>query len=120
MKKYVVIKRGTEYNDETYSIEEGGTPLMVFNNLDSAIVYQNDQNFETLKGLEIGSYGYEPREYLTDFYSFAVIWKEIYKKELDEEELCDLILPTNGKHLQKLLPFIKLKFFEIFEVESQD
>ncbi len=115
--KYVVIKRGSEYDDERYTLNDGGEPVKVFSNKPDAEVHARNADLEAFKGLELRDYGYNWRDVILDEDEFERVWKEIYGKELDEDDY-EIILPTKISDLKRLYPFINLRFHEVFEVES--
>lgn len=119
MKHYVILRVGFSYNDEIYSIGEDGKYSKVeFIYHDKAAAMQKclELNYEEIKDEDLDSYGYSDDDIFED--GFAAKYKEIFKEERERygsDKLSELTLPQ----YKKLAPFIKIRFFEVKEVNGE-
>ncbi len=128
-KGYIVMESGTEYNDEVYSITEGGTPTRVFLDKTKAENHRDELLLEKLKdGFNFGEYGYETRELSGRGHKDTVaIWNTIVPEKYhttDNEESYyafktgkEFTLEMASK-LSKLFKGLTLFYIEEVEVES--
>ncbi len=124
-KGYIVLEVGYEYNDEYYHTGNGGNmyeaPKKVFIDKEQAIVELEKKTIEKLKGESLGNYNGNGLEGICEkgmTYEFRKIFKEDFDIDLDEDEY-DIQIPKNASNesLKKIIECMKLKFFELVEVE---
>lgn len=117
-KVYIVCKLGFEYNDEYYyrPESEGGLPEAVFESREEAQKEMERRNALAFAGIEPREYGYlrdisDSSETEVEAILEPFMKKGTYSWGIDEKtSLTDL------RRIAKL--FNRLKFYEIFEVES--
>lgn len=128
---YVVLEVADEYNDEVYTLQDGGTPIAVFTTKEEAQALRNQKQYEKLRGLEISHYAYDIEDLTLDpkgsWMSKPKSLSEIVKtlpflgQSDDPENWYDYILPknlTDEQCAQIDAVFLSLSFFDVVEVTN--
>ena len=119
---YIVQEKGFEYNDETYDMQEGGTPVKVFDNEEDAKDAADKLNFKKLSSEPIFQFSYEKEDIINDMDEFLEKLKEITGESITEEELeYDWSLPKmTYKQYLTLKGNIELSFYEVVECDGKE
>ena len=124
-KMYVIQETNFEYNDEYYysshhcsDDEPPGYAKKVFTSEGKARKVCDELNLKTLKKTNLGEYGEEVGMFLDDG------WEDVVSKEF-AEQLNDYHYEADWASLTdeqwvKLWPFVKVNFFQVYEVELVD
>jgi hypothetical protein len=120
-KGYILLKKGWEYDDETYSETEGGKPVKIY--LDKSKADEDKLNFEVKKFHNLDLYIY--------YYTLDEILKEgVNLNQLESYLLANwpgidldvLSLPRSvtKEQIKGLMELITVEFFELVETEIED
>lgn len=118
---FVVSKVGWEYNDEYYyrPQDESVLPEFAFTDINKALEYYEKKNLEFYKDLPLIEYG--------DGWQISEIFEQPgidYLNSLNEDWYDQIkegaTLDLTEKEWKQLTPHIKIKFYEINEVELND
>ena len=119
---YVIQETNFEYNDEYYyssyqcnDDEPPGHAKKVFTSETAAREACDELNLSTLKKTNLGEYGEEVSCYLDEGYE-SVLGSKFSEDLEDCAYEADWSSLTNEQWL-KLWPFVKLNFFQVYEVE---
>lgn len=130
-KYFVVLEKADEYNDEVYTLQDGGTPIAVFTNKEEAEKLRNKKQYERLAGLEIGNYAYDVEDLTRDpeggWNARGLSLSEIAEAlpfanfPEDDDDIYDYAIPeglTDEQYAAIDKVFKGLSFFDVVEVES--
>lgn len=81
MKAYIIMRKGWEYDDSTYSESDGGHPCKIIFNKEEANLFRNLLEISAMKETDISQYSYEIEEELNEDYDDVVA----YLKSLNEK-----------------------------------
>ena len=121
-KYYIVQEKTSEYNDETYDLRDGGTPVRVFADKEKAVAHMEKLDFKSLSSLAIFEYGYESDEIVRDIQAFNTALSKITGKEenIDEDDLFEWTLPKmTFAQFKSIRRYIKLNMYEVIECEGE-
>ncbi len=114
------MENNEEYNDEVYSIQEGGSPQEVFTDKKAAQDAADKLNWKRVSELYLSEYCYGLDEILDkgtpeEFFSHL---KSIFPGQEFEEE--DVQLPKMTlEQYQSLRPYLTLEFYSVKEVKGK-
>lgn len=101
-KVYVVVKRGYEYNDQTYDMAEGGNPERAFSTHEAAQKAASEMSLEFAK------------EWVSSYYSdLSAFSEELY----DNDDFTAMSLEEQLKYLNS---HHDIWFYGVKEVELED
>lgn len=126
MKHFIVMEVADEYNDEVYSLQEGGTPVAVFTTKEEADALRNKKQYERLRGLEVGQWAYDLEDLTRDP---EAGWNA---KQMDIEDIKEALPFVDIEEYETTLPddmtdeqcaqvdavFKGLSFFTVVEVDN--
>lgn len=128
MTHYVVVERADEYNDEVYTLQDGGSPIAVFTNKEEATALRNKKQYERLAGLEIGQWAYDLEDLTRDpeaGWNAASLSLEDIREALPfmkiHEEAYETTIPENLTEEQYAAVdavFKGMSFYEVVEVTN--
>jgi hypothetical protein len=121
MTYYIIQRIGYEYNDEVYHTTEsgGGTPEKVYSDKQKAQDRCDELNATELSGCAIMEYGYSFEEIFSNLEKANLVLSKI-GAPIPEDTDWDYKLPKmTVSQYKKVAPYIKVKFFEVVEVEGE-
>lgn len=122
-KGYIVLEVGFEYDDESYNTGNYGTtyeaPNKVFLDEEKAMAEFKQKTFEKLRGEDLGRYGGDGLDGICNKGmndEFSKICKEEFGIDTDDYDI-EIPEKATDEQLGKILECLKIKFFEIVEVD---
>lgn len=121
MTYYIIQRIGYEYNDEIYHTTEsgGGTPEKIYSDTQKAQDKCDELNATEMSGLRIMEYGYSLKDIFRNSDKANDVLSEL-KAPIPEDDNWNYELPQmTAAQYKKLAPFLKVKFFEVVEIEGE-
>lgn len=117
-KYFVVVKNNDEYNDEIYTVHDGGQPVKVGISREVAQKYADQLNWENFSGLAIYDYCYGLEDILAcSVEDLSSILRGVFPTA--EWDLDELVLPEMTLEQYKLIaPCFDLEFYSVKEIDS--
>lgn len=112
---YFISKFNSEYNDEIYSISDGGTVVKTFSDKNIAEKECLKLNIEEYKNLRPYEYSYDTIE------DFDIIkLNKIFKKSWIRS--AEVVLPNNItlEQYKEAHEIVNIKFYEVIQIEVSD
>lgn len=114
---YIIQSLGYEYDDETYTRGDGGTPEAVIIDRNLAKKKMLELEIESWRNTCVGHYGYELDDIAKDEQKFSEALKDLgidsddYEMEIPKE--------ATDEQIMKLIKYSKIRFHEIIEIEIE-
>ena len=114
---YIIQSIGYEYDDETYSKGEGGTPEAIIIDREAAKKRMLELEIKSWRNECLGHYGYDLEDIAKDEDKFEEALKDA-GVDLEDSEMQ---IPTGAtdEQIMKLIKYSKIRFHEIIEIEIE-
>jgi len=115
--QYIVMKRGYEYNDSTYDLEEGGIPQRIFQDKNLAEQKSEELNitFWMNESRSLRMFNYSIRSVFN--HGAEEKWRELFGEELDFKDFqIDFPIGVTKEQVRDFLPFLTDNLYYVFEV----